>query len=70
MITYNPLWNTLKIRGITKYKLVYKYGIPQNTISRMMKNKPTSSMTIDDLCKILNCNVQDIMSFIPDKKLE
>lgn len=70
MIVYNPLWNTMKAKGITKYQLVHKHGIPQHTISRMMKNKPTSSMTINDLCKILNCNVQDIMTFISDKNLE
>jgi len=67
MIIYTPLWNTMKNKGITKYKLVHKHGIGQNTISRMVKNKPTSSTTIDDLCKILNCNVQDIMTFIPEK---
>lgn len=68
MITYKPLWNTMKNKDITKYKLVYKYGIAQNTISRMSKNKPVSSVTIDELCKILNCNVQDIMAFIPDEE--
>lgn len=67
MIIYEPLWDTMKSKGFTKYKLIHKHGIAQNTISRMVKNKPTSSTTIDDLCKILNCNVQDIMTFVPDE---
>lgn len=68
MIIYETLWDTMKIRGVTKYKLVHKHGIAQNTISRMSKNKPTSTITIDELCKILNCNVQDIMTFVPDEE--
>ena len=66
MIIYNALWETMKDKGFTKYKLVHKHGISQKTISRMAKNMPTSSTTIDDLCKILDCKVEDIMTFIPD----
>ena len=68
MIVYNVLWETMKDKGFTKYKLVHKHGIAQNTISRMVKNMPTSSTTIDELCKILGCRVEDIMTFIPDEE--
>ena len=66
MIAYNALWETMRGKGFTKYKLIHKHGISQNTISRMAKNKPTQSKTIDELCKILDCKVEDIMTFIPD----
>ncbi|MCL2851884.1 MAG: helix-turn-helix transcriptional regulator [Defluviitaleaceae bacterium] len=56
----------MKNKGFTKYRLVHKHGIAQHTISRMVKNMPTSSRTIDDLCKILDCRVEDIITFIPD----
>jgi len=68
MIIYDALWNTMKSKGFTKYRLIHKHGIAQHTISRMVKNMPTSSTTIDDLCKILNCKVEDIMTFVPDKE--
>jgi len=58
----------MKEKQITKYKLIHKYGIAQNTISRMAKNKPTSSETINELCNILNCRVEDVMIHIPDEK--
>ncbi len=68
MIVYSPLWETMKERGFTKYKLIHKHGIAQKTISRMAKNMPTSSTTIDDICEILDCNVQDIMTYTPNPK--
>jgi len=68
MITYSPLWETMKAKGITKYRLIHKHGIAQNTISRMVKNMPTSSETINDLCEILDCKVEEIMKYVPDKK--
>ena len=67
MIVYTPLWQTMKLRKITKYQLVHKYGIAQNTISRMMESKPTSSKTINDLCKILNCKIEDIIKYVKDE---
>ena len=69
MIVYEPLWDTMKLKGFSKYRLIHKHGIAQNTISRMIKNKPTSSTTIDDLCKILDCNVSDVMTYISDEQV-
>ena len=67
MITYEPLWETMERKAITKYQLIFKYGILKSTLARMKKNKPILTTTIDDLCKILNCNVQDIITYIPDE---
>ena len=67
MIVYDALWETMKSKGFTKYKLIYKYGISQHTISRMSKNMPTNSKTIGDLCRILDCRVEDIMTCVPDE---
>jgi len=68
MIVYDALWETMKNKGFTKYRLIHKHGIAQKTISRMTNNMPTSSVTISDLCKILDCRVEDIMTFIPDEE--
>ena len=68
MITYDPLWTTMQNRKITKYQLIYHWGLSSNTLRRMSHNEPISSTTLNELCLILNCQVQDIMSFIPTEE--
>lgn len=63
MISYQPLWATMKERGITKYQLIYYWGISSNTLRRMGHGEPISSSTLNELCLILNCRVQDILQF-------
>ena len=65
MISYEPMWNTLLEKGITKYQLIYHYGLSSNTLRRMSHNEPISSTTLNELCLILNCNISDIMKFEP-----
>lgn len=65
MISYEPMWSTLKTKGITKYQLIYHWNISSNTIRRMSHNQPISSTTLNELCLILECDIQDIMSFAP-----
>lgn len=65
MISYEPMWSTLQTKGITKYQLIYHYGLSSNTLRRMSHNEPISSTTLNELCLILGCNVQDIMTFEP-----
>ena len=68
MISYTPFYNTLKVRGISTYKLIQQYGISRSLLDRLKHNKPISTVTLDDLCRILNCNVSDVLLYIPDKK--
>ena len=68
MITYEPFYKTLKERNISTYKLVNQYGISRSLLDRLKHNKPISSVTVDDLCKIISCRVEDILIFIPDSK--
>ncbi len=67
MILYNQLWETMKRRGITQYRLIKYYGISAGQINRLKKNSYVSTHTIDVLCTILNCSVEDIMEFRMDK---
>ena len=64
MITYEPLWTTLQQKGITKYQLIYYWGISSNTFRRMSHNEAISSNTLNELCLILGCEVQDIVKFV------
>lgn len=66
MITYEPFYKTLKAKGITTYKLINQYGISRSLLDRLKHNKPISTVTLNDLCKILDCRVEDIILFIDD----
>lgn len=66
MISYNPLWQTMKDRGVTTYALIYKHKISNGTLYRIRKGKPITTNTIDDLCKALKCTPNDIIQFIDE----
>ena len=66
MIVYDNLWITMKKKGITQYTLIKKYKISPTQITRLKRNESVSTHTIDVFCKILDCDVCDIMSFKKD----
>ena len=66
MIKYTPFWNTLKEKGESTYTLINKYGISSATINRMRKEQGITTQKIDDLCRILDCQVQDIIEYEKD----
>lgn len=66
MITYEPFWNTIKEKGISTYALIQKHNISSATINRLRKNQGISTLTIDDLCKVLKCRVEDILEYNED----
>lgn len=65
MITYSQFWKTLKESEETTYTLINKHHISSATIDKLRKDKPLTTTTINDLCRILNCNVNDIMTYMP-----
>lgn len=67
MIVFDPFWNTLKKKNISTYTLINKYKISSSTISRLRNNKPISTTTLDDLCRYLDCQVSDILKYIPSQ---
>lgn len=67
MIMYDPFWNTLKTKGESTYTLIQHYKISSSTIDRLRNNKPITTVTLDDLCKILNCRVEDIILYKEDE---
>lgn len=66
MISYEPLYKTLKEKNISTYKLVNTYNISRSLLNRLKHNKPISTVTLNDLCNILNCKVEEILIYIPD----
>lgn len=67
MIKYTRLWTTMKEKGISQYKLIEDYGVDRAQLHRLRKNMVIKTVTIDNLCRILDCNVEDIMEYIPDE---
>ncbi len=69
MISYAPLWETMKRKGATTYTIRNKnvYGkISGSTLARLQNNESVSTNTLNILCKILECNLSDIAEYIPD----
>ena len=66
MISYEPLYKTLKEQGISTYKLINEYGISRSLLDRLKHNRPISTVTLNDLCNILHCKVEDVLVFIDD----
>ncbi|MDE5605376.1 MAG: helix-turn-helix transcriptional regulator [Eubacterium sp.] len=56
----------MKEKGISTYALIQKYNVSSATINRLRKNQGISTLTIDDLCRILKCRVEDILEYIED----
>ena len=63
MISYEPLYNTMKEKGVSTYKLVNEFGISRSLIDRLKHDKPISTTTLDYLCTILDCKVEDILIY-------
>lgn len=61
MISYKPFYETLLKKNITEYNLIYKEGISANTLHRIKKGLPITTKTLDNLCFILDCEVNDIL---------
>lgn len=66
MIVFDNLWATMKERGISQYKLIKDYGISTGQLDRLRKNENVNSYTLNQLCKILQCRLEDIAEYIEE----
>lgn len=64
MINYEPFWVTLKEKQVTQYKLINEHHVSAGQLSRLRANQYVSTHTIDILCEILECQVQDIVKYV------
>ena len=67
MISYEPLYKTMKEKGVTTYTLVNKFSISRSLIDRLKHNKPITTVTLNDLCKYLDCKVEDVLVYKEDQ---
>lgn len=68
MISYKPFWDTLRASRESTYTLIKNHRISSSTLDKLRKNKPLNTTTVNDLCRILNCRVGDIMEYIPSEE--
>lgn len=67
MIHYGPLWKTMAGQKVTTYTLRVKYEMSHATVQRLQADMPVSTHTINKLCRILDCRVEDVMEYVPDE---
>jgi len=66
LISYAPLWKTMEEKGISQYSLIKKYRVSAGQLSRLRNNSHVSTHTLDLLCTILDCNIEDIVMHTND----
>jgi DNA-binding Xre family transcriptional regulator len=67
VITYAPFFKTIKEKGVSTYALIHKHNISNGTLYRMRLNKPLTTETINTLCNVLKCKVEEIIFHEPDE---
>lgn len=63
MIVFDRLWITMHERGISQYKLIKDFRISTGQLDRLRKNENVNTYTLNQLCKILNCRLEDIAEY-------
>lgn len=67
MIVFDKLWLTMKKKNISQYKLLKEYGFSSGQLDRLRKNANVNTFTLNQLCKILDCRLDDIAEYIEDQ---
>ena len=68
MIVYDRLWKTMKEKGVSQYSLIKNYHINEAQLYRLRKNMVVKTITLDRLCEILECEIEDICQYVKDSK--
>ena len=68
MIIFEPLWDTLKAKNVSIYKLINTYGLSRGTLNSLKHNQNVTLNTVNWLCEILECDITEVVRYVPDKK--
>lgn len=63
MIVYDKLWQTMKEKGVSQYALIKQFGISTGQLDRLRKNENVNTFTLNRLCEILHCQLEDIAQY-------
>ncbi len=67
VISYSPLWETMRRKNITTYTLINKYQFSKGTLDSLKHDRNISTATLNDICRMLDCRVEDVLVYIPDE---
>lgn len=67
MIVFDKLWNAMKEKEVSTYRLREQCGIDSKTIRRLRANDNMETKTLNRLCSVLGCRLEDIAEYIPDE---
>lgn len=70
LITYKPFWRTMEAKNISTYKLEKQYGMSKSMIFKLKHDKNVNLATINELCKMFECNLLDVIEYVPDEEAE
>ncbi|HIQ93123.1 MAG TPA: helix-turn-helix transcriptional regulator [Candidatus Copromonas avistercoris] len=70
MVKYDRLWETMKRKNVSQYRLINHYKISAGQLGRLRKNRYVSTHTLEMLCKILECGVEDVIEIVFDPSEE
>ena len=68
MISFEPLWATMEAKGITTYTLIEEYHFSRGTLDSLKHDRNVTTATLNDLCRMLDCRLDEIAMYIPDEK--
>lgn len=68
MIDYTPFWQTLRASHETTYTLIKYHRISSSTLDKLRKNRPVNTTTLNDLCRILHCSLDQIARYVPSEE--
>ena len=66
MIVFDRLWATMKRKGVSQYRLIQDYKFSTGQLDRLRKNENVNTYTLDQLCRILDCGLDEITEYRSD----
>lgn len=70
MISFDPLWDTMKRKGVSQYKLLKEYHFSAGQLNRLRRNCNVNTYTLNQLCKILDCKIEDVAVYLEEDASE
>lgn len=67
LIIFDKLWDVMKGKGVSTYQLREKCGIDSKTVRRLRANDNMETKTLNKLCSVLDCRLEDIAEYVPDE---
>jgi len=67
MMVFDPLWKTLKTKQISIYALINHYDVSRGTIDNLKHNRNVTLSTVEQMCKILDCRIEDVVEYKKDQ---